>query len=692
MTKKILIPLSGAADAIARLFMEPGECSVSVREDRAFASGRYLSLGQIKIADAEERRELGKIAKAARAGEFEWRTPDIETLTGELSNSLAAPGGKSAASQPSAQAKIRRIVDALGAIAVRLGLANPIFDPGAVEFMPFRRPTTVVSDTSGVIQGGLSFVAANLHPTARIKIPAIVQMEIVNFADRFLKNWRAIETKVRPIDLLFDHINSQAGQRVLLQLELHSDIEIERTFLFGDPLRQAFQQERDKELQELNLSVAISAYSDRLILEAARQHQSQANHGHRVTLLTSDQGLARMALAEGFEPLYFHSSKPELLLGRTLTGVNFHPFTGALRVQSLQAVLWELATIFGTARLQNLETQSAIEIHAIGSDLAWAPYHSRDDLLWIEELPGSTKDGPELQSGRTAERPTVEPAASEKSKDKEISNNNGPTKNGPSGKAHRYKMSIDSLLRLVDALDIQQTLKESEALEILDVNTPAAARDYRRFLLSGNAIVIEGANWRATETTKVLSVAIRNGKVADIRSIMRSFPSYAEVESALRSQPIGKPMSLDSFGRATATYLALAEITELGAPIYGEGFFPTPTEPSAAAFAQIAISEYEKLKSEGGWAETGAWLESLLRNEGIHPLVARNMLQTASERGFLSRATEGSTTDIKRDRHTVRVLDVKDGVPRMKIEHLYRGDFLIPGKGSSSIRIGRITQ
>jgi hypothetical protein len=68
-------------------------------------------------------------------------------------------------------------------------------------------------------------------------VPAIAQMEIVNFSQRFLSNSRS--GSVKGLDLLLDHLNSQGAQRVLLRLELQSDIEIERTFLLGDPLRLA---------------------------------------------------------------------------------------------------------------------------------------------------------------------------------------------------------------------------------------------------------------------------------------------------------------------------------------------------------------------------------------------------------------------------------------------------------------------
>ena len=49
--------------------------------------------------------------------------------------------------------------------------------------------------------------------------------------------------------------------------------------------------------------------------------------------------------------------------------------------------------------------------------------------------------------------------------------------------------------------------------------------------------------------------------------------------------------------------------------------------------------------------------------------------------------TEGSTTQIRNDDHVLHVLKVSSGMPRVEKVHLYRGDFLIPGKASVSLRI-----
>ena len=251
------------------------------------------------------------------------------------------------------------------------GLQHPKFDPQSLEGMPFRRSTTLVADTSGAVQGGLDFVARHLHPVARVKVPAIVQMEIVNFAHRFLSGRH--EKKTRSADLLIEHLLSQGGQRVLLRLELQADIEVERTFLLGDPLRSAFQSDRDPELSDLNLSVSIQAYIDRLILESARQHQAQANLGHKVQLLTSDQGLARMALAEGIVPLFFISVAAKDFFGRRLTGTTLDPFTGTLLETSIASLLWELATAFGSARLGTSDDSHSLTVSAIGEGLFLGP-------------------------------------------------------------------------------------------------------------------------------------------------------------------------------------------------------------------------------------------------------------------------------------------------------------------------------
>ena len=694
MTLTLTSPV-GAMTVIAEAFDRTDRCRIEAREEGAFKSGRFLDLGEI-VAPGSGSGELN-VEHALQHGEYEWTVPHPDVALTSLREAI------SSTPSDTDQGKARRVLDSLGGVATRLGLTHPVFDPLALAAMPFRRPTTIVSDTSGVIQGGLSFIARNLHPAARLKIPAVVQMEIVNSADRFFSNRRRGD-KARKHDLLMDHLTSQAAQRVLLQLELRSSVELERTFLLGDPLRAAFKSDEERELRELNLSVPIRSYADRLILEAARQHQAQVSPGHQVLLLTSDQGLARMAITEGLMPLYFRSAKAEALFGRTHTGSNLRPFDGRLVGTGLAEVLWELATIFGTARLASADGSPRVTVHAIGGKLAWAPYQSHDDLLWVETHDGAltappmnTRASP-VQEGekyavsrpqrgglratihRARERADVTASAPAPAEDA-----GGPREDT---RTAFYKMSAESLFQLVEELDREQTLSESRVAIIINAQKPSGLSDYRRFLSAGGALTVSDGMWQAGAALRPISAALANADAERLAEALDSMPAYAWVRHALREAPRGVPYpTREAFKRAEVTYTTLAEATLLGAGVQNRGFFPTNARPSDEEFVPIALEAYGRLSSEGGWASTGQWLEELIAINGVHPLTARLRLQGAAERGLLQRFFEGSTTDTKLDRHAIRVLAVRGGIPFLKTEYLYRGDFLMPGRGGSSLRI-----
>ena len=686
---------TGALAAIAASFAGTNRCRIQAREDGAFADDRFLDLGEV-ILPGLGYDELA-IQRALRHGEYEWSVPEPAATLSGLHEAIGGnpPNDKE-------RDKIRRLLDSFGGIAIRLGLTHPVFDPLALAAMPFRRPTTVVSDTSGVLQGGLSFVARNLHPAARLKIPAVVQMEIVNSSDRFFSNRRS-GTRVRKHDLLIDHANSQAAQRVLLQLELRSPVELERTFLLGDPLRAAFKNDEERELKELNLSVPIRSYADRLILEAARQHQALVSPGHQVLLLTSDHGLARMAISEGLMPLYFRSAKAEALFGRTHTGCNLKPFDGQLVETALAEVLWELATTFGTARLASAEGAPRITVHAIGQTLAWAPYHSHDDLLWVETHDRTPTPRSESYPARGSS-PASEDASEKRypglrhtirqslnSADVVIRTSE-PTLDsgelGDDGRTPLHKMSVSSLFKLVEELDREQALSEPQVAGIIDSKSPRGLSEYRRFLSSGGALEVIDDTWRAKAGLRPIFAALANADAERLAEALDPMPAFAALRRALHEAPRGISFpTKEAFKRAEATYTTLAEITLLGAAVHNVGFFATNTRPSDEEFVPLAIAAYQSLSAEGGWASTGQWLEALVSTHGIHPLVARTRLQSAADRGLMQRFFEGSTTDTKLDRHAIRVLAVRNGISYLKTEYLYRGDFLMPGRGGSSLRI-----
>ena len=694
----VLTSPQAAMGTLAEAFAPTGLCKILVREERAFSKGTFLDFGEVMVpgwADDELEPE-----RALLNGEYEWTLPSQTAFTQALIAALATE------TKPSDTDKARRIVDSLGGVAIRLGLTHPVFDPVALSSMPFRQATTIISDTSGVVQGGLSFVARNLHPAARLKVPSVVQMEIVNTSDRFMSNRRRGE-KARRYDMLMDHMSSQAAQRVLLQLELRSSVELERTFLFGDPLRAAFKKDEEQDLKDLNLSVPVRSYADRLILEAARQHQAQVSPGHRVMLLTSDQGLARMAITEGLPPLYFNSAKADALFGRTHTGSNLNPFDGGLAATSFAAILWELATIFGTARLCSSDGTPRVSIHAIGDEFAWTPYQSQDDLLWVEThqprtglpvseaagrepdvkapaLPGPRRRGAE--SLREAVREREAKMAEVSSDPVSVAVDDGS--NRTSGKSPLYKMSVDSLFRLIEELDRQQTVSEARVMVIIDAQKTSGLADYRRFLQSGDAVTFDGDNWHAKPPIRAISTALANADAEALAQALQVFPAFMSLRDMLAQAAIGEPVPMrEIYKRAEATFVMLAEVTMLGAPVSGKGFFQTLTRPSDEEFAQHAIQAFSTLPKEGGWASSGQWLEELIEHHGIHPLVSRRRLDSASERGLIGRYFEGSTTDVKMDRHVIRVLSTSEGVPQLKTDYLYRGDFLMPGRGSSSLRI-----
>ena len=714
-----------AASEVAEVFKDSGRCSIAVREDRAFPS-EWFPLGNVALAsgDPSEDPTTEDLTSLVSSSAFEWRLPEVTESRDKLSDCLGLEEKND---------NVDRALADIASIGVRIGLLHPIFDPASLEEMPFRRSTTVVSDTSGVLQGALDFVVRHL-PEVRVKVPAIVQMEIVNSADRFFRFRRASDKgkKRRRVRELIEHLKSQGGQRTLVRLETQADTEIERTWLFGDPLRSAFQPERDNELSNLNISVPIAAYVDRLILEAARHHQAQSGPGHRVRLLTGDQGLARMALAEGIAPLYFRPVEAADFFGRRLTGQTFDPFTGLIRRTPLPAVLWELATAFGSARLAN-ESGRTFTLFALGKGPSWSPYHSVDDLLWCRSATaaGGSGDSSSHPSGppgaglsgrfepssaavlaaplgdERSQSPHISPpsvargsaSAAEGRGDTRASRSSRPRPSRDAGSevpgavGQRapnvvfQRFNVGRLLRFICALDDGQEMNQLQVTELLEARHPRGRDEYRRFLSSANLVSVTNGNWRAEPSLGPVSAALRNERIGELRDAFREAPSFSAFADRIERSPVGRVVELSDLGRSKATYRTLGEITLLCAPVHGEGVYPTPAAPAAATFGQVALERFSELDHGDGLVSTGAWLESLIRENGIHPERARRLLDEASAQGILRRSTEGSTTQLRFDDHMVHVLRTESGMPVVRPVHLYRGDYLIPGKGSVSLRI-----
>lgn len=682
MSAFILASPREADDLIPGLFQGSMTCRLSAREDMAFKDGQWFELGTVELFPMAG--DSDKIKLAARRGQYEWMLPTSDAAKAALEKIFVnLSTSNHSADIARRESNIRRALDAITAIAARVGLLHPRFDSHSLVAMPYRRPLSIVADTSGIAQGGLDFVARFLSPVARTKVPAIAQMEIVNFSQRFLSNSRS--GAVKGLDLLLDHLLSQGAQRVLLRLELQSDIEIERTFLLGDPLRSAFSKDDDKDIRELNLSTDVPAYADRMIVEAARHHQMQGGPGHQVLLLTSDHGLAKMSISEGISPLFFHSVENAQLFGRKMTGANLHPFGGQLQCTSLSSLLWECAVSFGRAKLTSPDGAS-LEVAAFGKEFTWSPFHSRADLLWMNGSSIAVQANPPVV-------PTADSAGMRSAPAAIVSEDGaGTTRSMPAaGTAAApgtgwYTFKVQVLFDLIERLDDRQELTEGEVLGLVGTKAKSGAEEYRRFLRSGG--LIPPKTWTATPELQRLAIALRQGDIPAARTVLETVPTVARFFESLEKTGIGQKWGSSMINRGSQTYMTLGEVLLAGASITRTAYYPTPNRPSTAEFSRMALEAFRRLDTGHGLISTGVWLEALITESGIHPEVARQLLREASAAGLLRRSTEGSTTDTRHDDHKISVLRSKDGRPVVESIHLYRGDYLILGKSSSSLRIG----
>lgn len=684
-----------ADDAIARFFLEEQTARIEVIEQQAFTAEAPLSLGTIRLATLDS--SPAQLRASVRLGSFEWQVPTVDEVATKLRELLSFEKYDSK-KRSSAEERLTRLLDDMAGIAVRLGLVSPRFDAHSVANMPFRRPTTVVADTSGVHQGALSFVAQHLHPMARMKVPAVLHMEVINQADRYLKSRRSGIARAEVI--LAEHLLSQTGQRVLMRLELRDDAEVERNLMVGDPLRSAFREDRDPDLRDLNLNIPLKSYVDRMILESARQHQAYSSPGHPVHLLTGDQGLARMALAEGISPLFFKKVDAAHFFSLKLTGTNFSPFSGRITSTPISSVLWELATAFGSARLKRDGSDQAIEIVAIDKDLGWSSFHSKDDLLWfranaIPDWPEKIENTPAslgIHDG-SAEKLSREAPAKHRARSRPRQGTSVATRLSETNGAGVpfYRLNSKGLVSLIDLLATGQKVDDSAVSGAVGLQHPTGLAEYRRFLLSAKLIADSNSEWAPTERLLLLGTAQRERDLAKIAEILATAPSFSRFLELLKAAgQTNEPVALPIPPRVLPSYLALGEVTGVGAHIPGEGYYATLATPPLSEFVPLALARFEALSTDSNWASVGEWLEALIRSDAIHPTFARDSLQEAAAGNLIGRWTEGSTTDTRHDDHTLRVLSTHTGLPRVETVFLYRGDFLMPEKSSSSLRLEAI--
>jgi hypothetical protein len=697
--------LSAKTEAAARLasffaFAQNAEVRLAIQEDKCFKENSWMDLGTLKLQPGEAEPGYDRASafrSAVEYGFYEWHCTLEDRLVTKGRELLSIADDDPKLEEQTA--KLARGLDGIAHCACRVGLIHPVIDAGTLSSMPFRTPTTIVADTSAIVQGGLDFAVRFLYPMARIKIPAIAHMELLKATDNFFRLRRKLQ-KGASARMFLEHALSQGGQRALLRLELQTDTEIERGRLGADPLRGVVQVGSDAEDRNLNLSVVQRSFADRLIFETARQHFAQSNQDHPVAVMTCDQGLARMTIAEGMQPLFFEAVKVERISDRILTGSQFHPFAGNIYAVPLTAFLWELAVTFGTASLTCESKGAQFEVSAIGSNLPWKPYHAREDLLWTRDSGFPNMTEPTQPGGKMPVPQVIGTGVAPKATAGKRSKQPPPgAEQGGVAKQHSrqysgsYKFSPTRLLKLLEALSDRVTLTTSQALTVLDLKSKSQLEDYRNFLASGNFIDASGATLAKTSVLDDLWRALIIGDYSKAADLMLNVPSFRRFMDAVKAGSATSEESYSVGQRSLATYIAIAELFTVAMAIPDDRIYPTLNHPKPVEFAEFALKAYSAL-SPGAedYVLTGSWLEALVREFGIHPVIAKNRLEEAQIGGYLQRYTEGSTPETGYGKHALYVLEMKNGKPVVRRVALFEGDFLIPGKSSVSIRLARGSQ
>ena len=686
MNEYVLRSVTGAEAALATLFAacaKPGgeRLRLEVREDKCFRPDAWVSVGTVSLhpelpaasQDAEDERAL--LQRAFRYGFFDWELPGKECLTSKLTDALT----NEITDRPNKDRiskDISEVAAGVACAAIRCGLAHPAFDATTLSKMPFRRTVGIVMDTTAVLQGGLDFAARHLTPAVRLRVPAIVQMEILNFVDRYFSR----RYKRPRSGMLVDHMLSQAGQRVLIRLAHR----VERPRLGAEPLRGIVQPDSDAEDRNLGLQMIQRSFADRLILETAVQLRDDAAPDHPVMLMTADQGLARMALAERIEPIFFDTNAASALLGSTLSGVTFTPFaTGGPRAYpvSVGTILWEMAVTFGAARLIGIASGDSFEAVAIDGERSLNPDHVREDLLWTQAVPTSAvakpsppkiKAAPDSTESDSAGAATLSTTPSQRSR----------TLSGA------YGFSPGSMIDLMVALN-GAALSDEAGMEVAHVNKKNSYEQYFRFLCSGGFAVASGAELQKTDRLSSLIRSMADRAFDEMRELLSRVPSFG---AFLTRMAVASPLAQgDSKIRAPAfrPYCALAELCCAGVRFAEAGIYATPENPVPEDFSRPALEAYDAVRRGEDYALTGAWLDEMTQRFGIHPVRARQRLTEAHQGGYIRRYVEGSTPETRYANRNLHVLIFDDGVPKVRNVNLYHGDFLMPGRAAVSIRLSK---
>ncbi len=248
-----------AHSTLADFFDLTGEHSVQleVREDQCFSNG-WLNLGTLTLRPSRDPyhsdRPKDLLWQAVRNGSYEWRTPPKAVLEKDVVGLAKQPN-------EGQRGRLKHALIGLSHAIQRVGLRSPLFDAVFLSQLPLQRSATIVADTNAALQGALDFAARFLSPVARLKVPAVTQMEVSGWAANYFKLRREGKLEKLAGTGLQAHMQSQGAQRALMRLELSMQTETERVRFGADPLRGIMQNDVDKEHQNLNLQVIQQGFA-----------------------------------------------------------------------------------------------------------------------------------------------------------------------------------------------------------------------------------------------------------------------------------------------------------------------------------------------------------------------------------------------------------------------------------------------
>ncbi|MBN3924517.1 hypothetical protein [Nostoc sp. NMS4] len=660
-----------ALKCIAQIGKNGEPFEISLGEDICFGRDKWVNVGTIALQPGgqylENETRYDEYC-AAKFGGFEWQILSLEKLNNNITEAL-----ENSQSKDRVQKAFR---EGLQDVLRRTLLLLPIFDVETIGKIPLQKPITIVTDTSAIHQGGLDFICRFLSPWAKIKVPAIVHMEIINQVDRYFATRRESQKKNKPVAAaLREHILSQGGQRTLLRLEF-SDAEIERGDLGADPLRGIVTPSSDPEDGNLKLQEIVRSFADRLILETARRFQTQVRPDHALALLTSDQGLARMTMAEGMDVFFFESRSFPKFDGRKLTGSLFHPFSQKIYTVPLTDVLWELAVSFGCLRLQNYNTNESLELWGIPSgEYTWQPLHVKDDLLW-----GNFNSG---TSSTTTDNNSIALSTDIDSQD----HTDAVSSQNIEAIAKAYAFSPDQMFLLMKLLVDKGELTNQEAQEKLGLTHQSRYSLYKNFLHSGKFVELNDNKIICTELLKFLWESILNKNYIKVLSSLKKIPSFDAICNYVNQNRSVEYSTLPISNKAKPTYIKLGEAACAWLNVQNQKIVATDNIPNSPDFANLAVEVYKLIRSQEDteWILTGRWLEELAIKYAVHPILARKLVKEAQEQNLVNVYAEGSTPDTRFEQHDLWIIKTSDGLPQLEKVYLYHGDFLIPG--TSAVRI-----